>query len=256
MPLELLFILFAGLCFGSFITCASYRLPLEIDVVKKPSYCPSCNAKLTFKDLWPVLSWMTSGGKCRHCKAKISARYPLIEIITATIFALIYAYYGLSVQGALLCLFAVALLIMVVADLEHYIIPDQIHLFLLPLGIFYHYVIGTDPMEVGIGFLIGMAIGLALHHGYRWLRKKEGLGYGDVKFFAVAGLWLTPLPIVPFLFLSGVLGVCFGLLWRLMGKGAIFPFGPALAAALFLCVTFQKLTNLFWNIGIIINNTF
>jgi len=253
--IELFFVIFIGLCFGSFITCASYRLPLEIDVVKKPSYCPSCNTKLAFKDLWPVFSWLASGGKCRHCKTKISARYPIIEIVTAALFVFLYSQYGATLQMALLALFVVGLMIMVVADLEHYIIPDEIHIFLLPLGLVYHFAIGTDPLQMMFGFLIGAGIGLTLHHGYRWLRKKEGLGYGDVKFFAVAGVWLTVLPIVPFLFLSGLLGVIFGLLWRAIGKGALFPFGPALAVALFVCVAIPEISNLFWNIGIIINNT-
>lgn len=253
--IELLFILFAGLCFGSFITCASYRLPLDIDVIKKPSFCPSCNAKLTFKDLWPVLSWVTAGGKCRHCKTKVSVRYPLIEIFTAAIFLLIYHQYGWTLQALLLVLLAVALLIMIVADLEHYIIPDQIHVFMLPLGLIYHYVIGTPPKEVTYGFLFGAGLGLALHYGYGALRKKEVLGFGDVKFFAVAGVWLTFMPFIPFLFFSGIFGVCFGLVWRACGKGPVFPFGPALAASLFMCVIFPEISNLFLNIGYYINNT-
>lgn len=253
--LELLLVFICGLTFGSFTTCASYRLPLEIDVIKKPSYCPSCSAKLTFKDLWPVLSWVTSGGKCRHCKTRISARYPLIELATAGMFLLIHHQYGLTLQALLLALLAVALLIMIVADLEHFIIPDQIHVFMLPLGLVYHYVIGTPPIDVTYGFLAGTALGLTLHYGYGWLRKKDVLGFGDVKFFAVAGVWLTPLPFVPFLFFSGLFGVIFGIVWRIMGKGPVFPFGPALAASLFMCVAFPDISNIFLNIGQIVNNT-
>lgn len=253
--IELLLIILLGLAFGSFITCVSYRLPLGIDVVKKPSYCPSCNAVLGIADLFPLVSWLASGGKCRHCKTKISIRYPLIEIFTAAMFLLIHHQYGLTLQALLLAMLTVALLIMIVADLEHYIIPDQIHIFLLPLGLIYHYVIGTPPMDVTYGFLFGAGLGLLLHYGYGWLRKKDVLGFGDVKFFAVAGVWLTFMPFVPFLFFSGVFGVVFGLLWRLMGKGPVFPFGPALAASLFMCVAFPEVTNLFLNIGQFINNT-
>jgi prepilin signal peptidase PulO-like enzyme (type II secretory pathway) len=249
MTFELLFVLLAGLAFGSFITCASYRLPLEQDIVKKPSYCPSCNTKLGFNDLWPVLSWVGSGGKCRHCKTSIPVRYPLIEIVTAFTFWLIYAQYGFTLQAAILMLFAVALLILIVTDLEHFIIPDQIHVFLLPLGLLYHFVIGTDWMQVLYGFLAGAGIGLALHHGYRLLRKKEGLGYGDVKFLAVVGVWLTFFPIVPFLFYSGLFGVVFGLIWRLLGNGEYFPFGPALAVSLFTGVVYPEWFAAFWNVG-------
>lgn len=246
---ELLFVLFCGLCFGSFVTCASYRLPLEQDIVKKPSYCPKCQAKLGFKDLWPVFSWLASKGKCRHCHAPISIRYPVIEIITASAFYFIYARYGLTWQGVILALMAVALLTMIVADLDHYIIPDEIHYALLPLGVAWHYVWETPFREALGGLILGAGLGLLLHYGYRYLRKKEGLGFGDVKFFAVAGLWLTLKPFVPFLFLSGILGVVTALIWRALKRGPLFPFGPALAVALFLCVAYPELPALFWSVG-------
>jgi leader peptidase (prepilin peptidase)/N-methyltransferase len=249
MLVEILFVLYCGLVFGSFVTCASYRLPLEQDIVSKPSYCPKCNAKLGFRDLWPVLSWVCSKGKCRHCKAPISVRYPLTEIVTAATFLLVYSRYGLTFSGVLVALMAVALLIMIVADLEHYIIPDEVHYALLPLGLAYHFSRGTAPEDVLLGFLAGAGTGLLLHHGYRWLRKKEGLGYGDVKFLALAGLWLTTMPIVPFLFFSGIFGTVFGLIWRVVGRGAIFPFGPALAVSLFFCVLYPQYPNMFWHIA-------
>lgn len=249
MFIEILFTLICGLVFGSFITCASYRLPRDEDVIFKASHCPRCKAKLGFKDLWPVVSWVLAKGECRHCGAHISVRYPVIELITAFLFLLLYAHYGLTAPGIILALMSVALLIMIIVDLEHYIIPDQIHWALLPLGILWHFVRGTPWVDVLAGFAIGLGIGLVLHYGYRFLRRKEGLGFGDVKFFAVAGLWLTPYPIVPFLFFSGVFGILTGLLWRLLGRGQQFPFGPALAVALFLGVAFPQIYNLFWNMG-------
>lgn len=255
MVIEPLLVFCFGLVFGSFITLASYRLPLGEDIIIKPSRCPKCETRLTFFDLWPVLSWVTSGAKCRHCKAPVPVRYPLTELATGALFLLIYHYYGTSTQAVLLMLMGVALLVMIVADLEHYIIPDEVHWALIPLALAYHYVIGTAWGDVLGGFLLGGGIGLALHYGYRYLRKKDGLGFGDVKFLAVAGLWLGVYPMVPFLFFSGVLGVGFGLIWRALGKGPIFPFGPALAVSLFLCTGFPEIPNLFWNIGKIINIT-
>lgn len=246
---EVLFVLFAGLALGSFVTLASYRLPLGEDIAIKPSRCPKCEAKLRFLDLWPVLSWVWNKGKCRHCKAPVSVRYPLTEIVTAGMCLLIYFKYGLTLQALLLVLLWVTLMIMIVVDIEHYIIPDQLHYVLLPLGIGYQALIGAEPSVVAEGFLLGAGIGLALHYGYRYLRKKEGLGFGDVKFFAVAGIWLGLKPIIPFLFFSGIFGVITGLVWRMQGKGPIFPFGPALALAMFLCIVMPEYSNLFWNIG-------
>src|SRR4051812_24380056 len=101
---ELVFVLFCGLVFGSFITLASYRLPRDEDIIIKRSRCPTCETPLTARDLWPVLSWVTSGGKCRHCKTRISPRYPLTELVTAALFLLIYQYYGIGWQGILLAL--------------------------------------------------------------------------------------------------------------------------------------------------------
>lgn len=244
--IELLSILAVGLTFGSFVTMASYRLPLGKEIVRMPSHCVCCNATLKIKDLWPVFSWLASNGKCTHCGAKVSARYPLTEIATAALFLMVWNSYGASPLAVILALMGVALLIMVVVDLEHYIIPDQIHIALLPLAVWFHYVKATPVSDVVLGGLCGGGLGLALHYGYRYLRKKEGLGFGDVKFFAMAGLWLTWKWLAPFLFIAGLLGIVTGIVWRALGKGAVFPFGPALAASLFLCVAYSKYTNLYY----------
>lgn len=251
--LEPLIVLTFGLAFGSFVTCMSWRLPRGEDLAVKPSYCPNCNTKLGFKDLWPVLSWLAFAGKCRYCKAPISSRYPLTEIATATLFLLIYLQYGFTLQTVILCLMAVALMIMIVVDLEHYIIPDSVHVALIPLALLFHSVSGTKWDEVAIGFGAMLALGLFLHYGYSAIRGRVMLGFGDVKFFAVAGLWLGVWPLVPFLFFSGIFGVVLGLIWRLMGKGEIFPFGPALALSLFVCVVYPEYTNLLYYINNVVN---
>ncbi len=244
MTAELLFVILSGLTFGSFVTLAAWRLPREEDIVLKPSQCPQCKAKLGIKDLFPVFSWLASGGKCQHCRNPIGVRYPVIELITLGTFLMVYDKFGLTFSGVMVALFAVALLIMIVVDLEHYIIPDSIHVALLPLGLAFHWSQGTDWTDVLYGFLAGAGMGLLLHHGYRFLRKKEGLGYGDVKFFAVAGVWLTINNFVPFLFFSGLFGVVTGIVWRILGRGKLFPFGPALAIALFCGVVFSEQFNL------------
>ncbi len=242
--LELIIVICAGLVFGSFITCASYRLPLELDVVKKPSYCPNCNTKLTVKDLFPVFSWLFSGGKCRHCAAKISFRYPLIELMNTALFLFLYIHYGITPQFFILAAMAVMLMIMIVADLEHFIIPDCVHVILLPLAIAFHYVNGTLSEDILWGFFTMLGIALLLYYGYSKLRGRAMLGFGDVKFFAVVGVWLDLSVLPAFLLLSGILGVLLGLVWRGLGKGPVFPFGPALAVSLFFCVTYPQLANI------------
>ena len=243
---ELVFVLFSGLCFGSFVTLATWRLPRHQNIITGRSKCLTCKTELGFKDLWPVLSWITSGGKCRHCETPISARYPIIELITAGTVFLVYLQLGWTLSAAVVALLAVSLLILIIVDFEHYIIPDQIHLFLLPLGVTYHFVQETSWVEVAAGAFTGAVIGAGLHYGYRWRFKKEGLGFGDVKFLVVVGLWLGFTPMPPFLFFSGIIGILTGLAWRALGRGPRFPFGPALAISLLICILFPDALLFFW----------
>jgi prepilin signal peptidase PulO-like enzyme (type II secretory pathway) len=140
------------------------------------------------------------------------------------------------------------LLILIAADFEHYLIPDEVHWALLPLGAAHRFLAGAGLAEMTAGLLLGLGLGLSLRYGYSALRKKEGLGWGDVKFLAVAGLWLGLEPFVPFLFFSGLFGVATGLLWRRLGRGKLFPFGPSLALALFLCVVYPEASQAFWDL--------
>lgn len=241
-------VILLGVCFGSFATMASYRLPRELSILTRSSFCLHCQAKLSLRDLVPVISWLTAGGKCRHCKTKISWRYPLVEIACAAMFAAIFFTFGLTLQALILMLFSCALLVMVVADLETQLIPDEIHLFLIPLGISYHFVMNGSASDIMLSTLIAGSIGLFLHYGYYWLRGFHGLGFGDVKFLFVAGLWLgTVAPLPAFVFYSGVIGVVFGVAWRVLFKQERFPFGPALAISLCLLVIWPQTSNVFWS---------
>jgi len=245
---QLIFVLLSGMCFGSLVTLLSYRLPLEEDVVVKPSRCPKCETKLQARDLIPIFSWVALHGRCRNCLVPISLRYPLTELITTAVFLFLYYKFGLVPLSIVLAVTWAALMVMIVVDLEHYIIPDSVHFILIALGIAYHLIVDSPAEAVADGFIAGGVIGLLLRYGYRIIRKKEGMGLGDVKFLAVAGLWLGVKSLVPFLFFSGVLGIITGLIWKALKKGPIFPFAPALALSFFFCNVFPELCNLFWGI--------
>lgn len=237
-----------GACFGSFVTLASHRLPRDGDIVRHRSQCPLCQTPLTAGDLIPLLSWLLSRGRCRYCQAKVSIRYPLIELTLGSLFVLLYTLYGLNAEMVVLALFVTALLTLLVADLETGLIPDEIHLFLLPLGVLYHWLAASAWDQVVAATLTGAASGLLLHYGYYWLRGRHGLGFGDVKFLAVTGLWLGALPpFVAFLFYSGALGVLTGIVWTRISGEERFPFGPALALSLFLLVVFPQSRDFFWD---------
>lgn len=241
MLMEALLVALAGLAFGSFITLASWRLPREEGLTLPPSRCTSCGARLGVRDLFPLFSWLFSRGRCRHCGVGVHWRYPAIEAVTALAFLAVYAAHGLNIESGLLMLACVALLVMIVVDFEHYLIPDEVQWALLALAVAYGWRIEAPWAEMAAGGAFGLALGLALKYGFRWLRGKEGLGMGDVKFLAVAGVWLGIYGMPVFLLLSGVLGVSLGIVWRLLKRGPYFPFGPALAMALFICVLFPRL---------------
>jgi prepilin signal peptidase PulO-like enzyme (type II secretory pathway) len=123
------------------------------------------------------------------------------------------------------------LLLMSIIDIEHRILPDSLQLLLFSLGIlklFWH----GDMQESLLGMAAAGGLGCALHYGYPLIRKREGLGFGDVKFFAIAGLWVGASGLPLFFLLSGLGGVILGVAWRMIYKQAQFPFGPALAVAL------------------------
>jgi prepilin signal peptidase PulO-like enzyme (type II secretory pathway) len=243
-----LLVFLIGISLGSFITLASWRLPRGEDIVHTRSRCTACGHALGVRSLLPVLSWVLQRGRCAYCRAGIHWRYPAIELATGVLLLLIYARYGITPMAGVLALLTVMLLIMIVVDFEHYLIPDAVHVALLPLALWWRWLTDGDWADAALGFALGAGIALLLHHGYRRLRGKEGLGFGDVKFFAVAGAWLGVAGMVPFFFFAGMFGVGTALLWRMLKRGKLFPFGPALAAALWMCVVFPDAPGAFWQL--------
>lgn len=229
-------LIFVGACFGSFISLISFRMARDLPWVAVRSQCPACHTPLGMRDLMPVFSYLLSGRKCRHCKAPMSVRYVLMELGTAAAFCALYLLKGPTVEFLILAGLAVCIMTMIVTDLEHYMIPDTIQVGIFLLGLAYIFAMGLPLDERLKGAAIYFAIGLALHYGYFWLMGKHGLGFGDVKLLASIGLWteLSALPV--FLFLSGAVGIITALIWRVLGLGQHFPFGPALILTMLMLV--------------------
>lgn len=232
-----------GLIFGSFASAVSYRLVSQESLITR-SKCPKCHHILNILDLVPLLSYIINKGKCRYCAQHISLRYPLIEISTAIMLILVGCFVTGYVIQALLCLVAVSLVVMIITDLEHYIIPDIIQFILAMLGIFYAFLSNYPLIQVLFMPLFCYIIGITLQKGFKLFMKKDGLGMGDVKFFAVSGIFLRIEMLAGFFLISGVIGIVTALIWRLLGKGEEFPFGPALAISLYLCLIFPNITNI------------
>ena len=233
--------LLVGLILGSFASALSYRIPRHESWVRARSRCTSCGHALGLPDLVPVLSWAFLRGRCRHCHAGIGVRYPLIELSTMALCVAVFAVMGLTPQAVCVMLAMPFLVALIVIDLDHMILPDHLNAILFALGLGYLALADLAALPMALmGALVGAAVyaGVVFVTGWVMTRalKRDAVGFGDVKFLAVAGVWLG-LPLLPvFLVLSGACGVAFGLIWKTMGRGAVFPFGPALIAALILCL--------------------
>lgn len=228
-----------GLCAGSFATAIISRVPAGHSWIASPSgmersACPHCKHRLGALDLVPLFSWLLLRGRCRYCKAKIGWRYPLVESISAIMFIVTYGVWGFSIPGIVIMLATPFLLSLCVIDLEYMILPDQLNIVLAIIGL--GFVAATAPsttdaaMHIVAGGALFSGLIYALGRMIGYWKKKDALGLGDVKFMAVAGLWLGPWMIVPFMIMSGVVGLVFGFVWKITTGGDRFPFGPALIA--------------------------
>jgi len=227
-----------GLVFGSFLSALTWRLPRAESVAAGRSRCPACGTVLGVRDLVPVISWLAARGRCRHCGAGVPVRYPLIEGGTALLFGLAaWRADGLADLGVLLAL-ATILLALAVIDLEHGLLPNVLNLAAVPPALAWRWLETGSPGVLwgAAGAAAAIAVALALKYGFLAVTGRDGLGLGDVKFLGVAGLILVPAAWPPFLLLAGGGGIVFGVVWRLLGRGDAFPFGPALIAALWAVV--------------------
>ncbi|HAA89361.1 MAG: Type 4 prepilin-like proteins leader peptide-processing enzyme PilD [Thermoanaerobacterales bacterium 50_218] len=227
-----------GLCVGSFLNVVIYRLPRGQTVVTGRSFCPHCGNILSWCDLVPVLSYLILRGRCRYCGAKISWRYPLVEVVTAAIFFLVFLYFGDDLFLLLKYFFLSGLLIAAAfIDVEHYLIPDKLVLAGLVAGIIFTLL----PGDLGVGVAL---LGAVVAGGFLFLvavLSRGGLGGGDIKLGAVVGLFLG-WPLGP---LSIFLGCCLGgfaglilLMLRIKGRKDPLPLGPFIALGSFV--------SLFW----------
>ncbi len=240
-----------GLVVGSFLNVVIYRLPNDLSVVKPKSHCPKCKKNVAWYDNFPVFSYLALRGKCRHCKTKISIQYPLVELLTALLFVA-------SVQktGTLSMLtflrdwpFLSMLVAITFIDLEHRIIPDELSLGGLVLGLLTTWAVP----EVGwIQSFLGAGIGFGVFYFFAWAyykwSGKSGLGGGDIKFLAMLGAFLGPQGVFTTILVSSLSGSLVGILYAFFSgrknvmKLAI-PYGPflvlgALAAYFFGDIVF------------------
>ena len=185
IPIYIIIFLY-GIVVGSFLNVCIYRIPKKENIAIVRSHCMTCNYQLKWYDNIPLFSWIILRGKCRNCKAPISPQYPIIEASNGLLWLLIAIVNGLNVDSLLFALLASALLVLSVIDFRTYEIPIGINIFILALGLImsvYHY---TDWLSHVIGFF---AVSIPLYI-IILATKGRGIGGGDMKLMAVAGLLL------------------------------------------------------------------
>ncbi|HXE74169.1 MAG TPA: prepilin peptidase [Candidatus Xenobia bacterium] len=245
-----------GLCIGSFLNVCIHRLPLGQSVVRPRSRCPKCSNPIAAYDNIPVLSYVLLGGRCRHCRTRISPQYPLVELLTGLVWALAYVSFDLTLAGLKAALLASAMIVLVFTDLHHRTLPDTVTLPGIGVGLLFaiglpiedntatllwRWVTGGFPPTVAasvVNALLGAAIGAGILYGLGelWfrLRKVEAMGLGDVKMMAMVGMFLGPKLATLTLLLGSLAGSLLGSLFILLArKDAKYelPFGSFLGAA-------------------------
>lgn len=255
---------FFGLLVGSFLNVVIYRLPLWLmddwrkeckeflsdncglifdkepesapfNIAFPRSHCPSCKALIPGWCNIPVISYLILRGKCLRCGVNISIRYPAIEILTGAVSGYIAFRFGLTLETALLLLFSWSLISLTFIDIDHKLLPDQITLPLLWLGLIANSAgIFTDLHSAVIGAAVGYLSLWSVYWLFKLITGKDGMGFGDFKLLAALGAWIGWQHIPTIIILSSVVGALLGTLNILLSgqdKNKQIPFGPYLAIA-------------------------
>ena len=262
-----------GLVIGSFLNVCIYRIPEGISLLWPASKCVNCSKRVVWYDNIPVLSYLFLKGKCRHCQHKISALYPITELITGIVF--LSLFHGvILVKGDLVCayifylVFCCLLIVGSIVDLKLYIIPNEITytgLILAPIaGLL---CVGSRNLNNAQGYFDNSAnqwldslqvsmIGIFVAGGMIFLcgiigklvLRKDAMGFGDVKLMGVIGGFIGWKLAVATFFLAPFFGLLFGIPRLISRRGKMIPYGPFLSLAAFICLLFQDVT-----VGIIDN---
>ena len=248
-----------GLLVGSFLNVVILRFPrqllhdwqcqcrelLEMEppgedappgLVKSRSHCPSCGKTIAWYDNIPVVSWIVLGRKCRHCGTAISLRYPLVELATALLSAAVIWHFGPTAEGLAALVLTWALIAATGIDIDYQLLPDQITLPLLWLGLALNLIFGlfASLEDAVIGAIAGYGSLWLVYHGFRLATGKEGMGYGDFKLLGALGAWMgwqvLPIIILGASLVGAVVGIALMIATK-RGKEIPIAFGPYLAAA-------------------------
>lgn len=243
---------FFGLCVGSFLNVVIARLPRKLlndtsgpMLVWSPrSECPDCHHPIFVRDNIPVLSYCLLKGRCRHCNVHISARYPLIEILTTLLSFIVAAQLGVTIAALLGLILTWTLIALAFIDMDHMLLPDDITLPMIWLGLFCSlFSVFQDSHSAILGAMLGYLSLWTVYWIFKFITGKEGMGFGDFKLLAMLGAWLG-WQSLPFIILfSSLLGTLVGLsliFFKKSSKNYPLPFGPHLALAGFMALLWNQ----------------
>jgi leader peptidase (prepilin peptidase)/N-methyltransferase len=268
LPAALVFGLL-GLLIGSFLNVVIYRMPVmmhnhwqaecaelkEQELPSKPRFnlmvprsrCPHCEHTLLWTENIPVLSYLLQGGRCKHCQAAISKRYPLVESITALLFAACAWRYGLNSSAWLWAGFCATLLALALIDWDTTLLPDDLTLPLLWAGLI---AAATTMTPVALqdavwGAVFGYGSLWSIYWAFKLATGKEGMGFGDFKLLGALGAWFGWQALIPILLMASLIGAVVGIALKFssgLREGGYVPFGPFLAGAGFMIWLFGPQT--------------
>jgi leader peptidase (prepilin peptidase)/N-methyltransferase len=200
-----------GLFVGSFLNVCIYRLPLGQTVLWGRSHCPQCQRQIRAWENFPVISWIALGGRCAGCKTHISLRYPIIEVVTGLIFGGAAWLYGPTPLLVARLLFACAMIVLFMIDLQHRILPNVITLPGIVVGLAFSVVLPPGPRDAIIGAAVCSLLLFGMGELVSRVLGKEALGFGDVKMTAMMGAFLGWKLTLVALFLASFLGSIIGI---------------------------------------------
>ena len=234
-PLVFLF----GIVIGSFLNVCILRIPKEESIVTVNSHCMSCGHDLKWYDLFPLFSWIFLGGKCRYCKAKISAQYPIVEAINGLLYVIVFLINGITIESGLWCIVTSCLIVITVIDYRTMMIPVGSYIIILLMGIAHLIIYREDWLDYVLGAVVAGAFLLIIALLFRLITGKGGLGLGDIELMACAGMCLGLSRVFFAIIIGCVAGAIIeGIKIAVTKKRGKFAFGPYLSVAIFICLLF------------------
>lgn len=231
-----IYVALSGLFIGSFLNVVIYRLPLRISMARGRSFCPACGHNLSWLDLIPLASYLALRGKCSYCGARISPRYPAVELCNALLWVALYMVYGLSLPALLYAIACSSLVALACIDFDCKLIPDRFNIIIGATGLMFLGFVREIPWHSRVIGFFAVSVPLLLI-----ALATGGIGEGDIKLLAVCGLLLGWQRILLAFLLGAVLAAGFSIVLMARGRASRkseIPFGPFISAGCILSVLF------------------